>query len=124
MNFNSFIQFLYNRYVIKTLEQFVTEDYILIYLHGGSNHTVPPLPWLKKCYHLLDRRIRKSLKNLYMVHPTFWLKSVVWMARPFISSKFWRKLVYIRTLEDLYQIIPVEKAAVPEKVKTYDRKHS
>lgn len=113
------------RYVIKTLEQFVTEDYILIYLHGGSNrNTVPPLPWLKKCYHLLDRRIRKSLKNLYMVHPTFWLKSVVWMARPFISSKFWRKLVYIRTLDDLYRIIPVEKAAVPEKVKIYDRKHS
>ncbi|XP_055321936.1 caytaxin [Sitodiplosis mosellana] len=111
-------------YVIKTLDQFVTEDYILIYLHGGSNHTVPPLPWLKKCYHLLDRRIRKKLKNLYMVHPTFWLKSVVWMARPFISSKFWRKLVYIRTLDDLYQIIPVEKAAVPEKVKIYDRKHS
>lgn len=59
-----------------------------------------------------------------MVHPTFWLKSVVWMARPFISSKFWRKLVYIRTLDDLYRIIPVEKAAVPEKVKIYDRKHS
>lgn len=116
--------FLTLRYVIKTLDQFVTEDYILIYLHGGSNHTVPPLPWLKKCYHLLDRRIRKSLKNLYMVHPTFWLKSVVWMARPFISSKFWRKLVYIRTLDDLYQIVPVEKAAVPEKVKIYDRKYA
>lgn len=120
-----FVPSLSHRYVIKTLEQFVTEDYILIYLHGGSNRsTVPPLPWLKKCYHLLDRRIRKSLKNLYMVHPTFWLKSVVWMARPFISSKFWRKLVYIRTLDDLYRIIPVEKAAVPEKVKLYDRKHS
>lgn len=117
--------FLFYSYVVKTLEQFVTEDYILIYLHGGSTRsTLPPLPWLKKCYYLLDRRIRKSLKNLYMVHPTFWLKSIVWMARPFISSKFWRKLVYIRTLDDLYQIIPVEKAAVPDKVKSYDRIHS
>lgn len=112
-------------YVVKTLEQLVTEDYVLIYLHGGSGRgNVPPFPWLKKCYQLLDRRLRKSLKNLYMVHPTFWLKSVVWMARPFISSKFWRKLVYVKTLDELYQLVPVEKAAVPDKVKNYDSRHS
>ncbi|XP_052873015.1 protein prune homolog 2 [Anopheles cruzii] len=108
-------------YVVKTLEQLVTEDYVLIYLHGGSSRgNVPPFPWLKKCYQLLDRRLRKSLRNLYMVHPTFWLKSVVWMARPFISSKFWRKLVYVTSLESLYHLVPVEKAAVPDKVKLYD----
>lgn len=112
-------------YVVKTLEQLVTEDYVLVYLHGGSSRgNVPPFPWLKKCYQLLDRRLRKSLKNLYMVHPTFWLKSVVWMARPFISSKFWRKLVYVKTLEDLYKLVPVERAAVPDKVKNYDSRHS
>ncbi|ETN66863.1 bcl2/adenovirus E1b 19-kda protein-interacting protein [Anopheles darlingi] len=108
-------------YVVKTLEQLVTEDYVLVYLHGGSSRSnVPPFPWLKKCYQLLDRRLRKSLRNLYMVHPTFWLKSVVWMARPFISSKFWRKLVYVTSLENLYRLVPVEKAAVPDKVKLYD----
>lgn len=73
------------RYVVKTLDQLITDDYVLVYLHGGSSRSnVPPFPWLKKCYQLLDRRLRKSLKNLFMVHPTFWLKSVVWMARPFI----------------------------------------
>lgn len=108
-------------YVVNTLEQLVTEDYVLIYLHGGSTRSnVPSFPWLKKCYQLLDRRLRKSLKNLFMVHPSIWLKSIVWMARPFIrydrkislllcimkiqqfnrniisfaySSKFWRKVV-------------------------------
>uniref|UniRef100_A0A182NLP2 CRAL-TRIO domain-containing protein n=1 Tax=Anopheles dirus TaxID=7168 RepID=A0A182NLP2_9DIPT len=108
-------------YVVKTLEQLVTEDYVLVYLHGGSSRgNVPPFPWLKKCYQLLDRRLRKSLRNLYMVHPTFWLKSVVWMARPFISSKFWRKLVYVGSLDELYKLVPVEKAAVPDKVKKYN----
>lgn len=70
--------------------------------------------WLKlinllrsfRCYQLLDRRLRKSLKNVYMVHPTFWLKSLVWMSRPFISSKFWRKLVYVKSLEELYSLVP------------------
>ncbi|XP_053674173.1 uncharacterized protein LOC128724474 [Anopheles nili] len=108
-------------YVVKTLEQLVTEDYVLVYLHGGSSRgNVPPFPWLKKCYQLLDRRLRKSLRNLYMVHPTFWLKSVVWMARPFISSKFWRKLIYVTSLEELYKLVPVEKAAIPDKVKNYN----
>ncbi|XP_055529971.1 uncharacterized protein LOC129721443 [Wyeomyia smithii] len=112
-------------YVVKTLEQLVTEDYVLVYLHGASNRgNVPPFPWLKKCYQLLDRRLRKSLKNLYMVHPTFWLKSIVCVARPFISSKFWRKLIYVKTLDELYQLVPVERAAVPEKVKSFDCRHS
>lgn len=36
-------------YVIKTLEQLITDDYVLIYFHGGSNkNNVPPFRWLKK----------------------------------------------------------------------------
>uniref|UniRef100_A0A1A9Z2P7 CRAL-TRIO domain-containing protein n=1 Tax=Glossina pallidipes TaxID=7398 RepID=A0A1A9Z2P7_GLOPL len=111
-------------YVVKTLEQLVTDDYVLIYLHGGSNRrNMPPFPWLKRCYQLLDRRLRKSLKNLYLVHPTFWIKSLIWMARPFVSNKFWRKLVYVKSLDDLSKhVTPLEKAAIPEKVKQYDAK--
>ncbi|XP_055701470.1 uncharacterized protein LOC129800825 [Phlebotomus papatasi] len=110
-------------YVVQTLDQLVTDDYVIIYLHGGScRNNVPPFNWLRKCYQLLDRRLRKSLKTLYMVHPTFWLKSLVLMSRPFISSKFWRKLIYIKNLEDLYTKVPVEKTAIPEKVKQYNSK--
>lgn len=108
-------------YVVKTLDQLVTEDYVLVYLHGGSNRgNVPPFPWLKQCYQLIDRRLRKSLKHLFLVHPTFWIKSMVWMSRPFISSKFWRKMIYVRSLNDLYKLVPLEKTAVPDKVKNYD----
>lgn len=36
-------------YVVKTLEQLVTDDYVLIYLHGGSSRrNMPSFPWLKK----------------------------------------------------------------------------
>uniref|UniRef100_A0A1B0CL67 CRAL-TRIO domain-containing protein n=2 Tax=Lutzomyia longipalpis TaxID=7200 RepID=A0A1B0CL67_LUTLO len=108
-------------YVVQTLEQLVTDDYVMIYLHGGCcKNNVPPFHWLRKCYQLLDRRLRKSLKTLYMVHPTFWLKSLVIMSRPFISSKFWRKFIYVKNLEDLYEMVPVEKAAIPEKVKQFN----
>uniref|UniRef100_A0A1I8PFK9 CRAL-TRIO domain-containing protein n=2 Tax=Stomoxys calcitrans TaxID=35570 RepID=A0A1I8PFK9_STOCA len=111
-------------YVVKTLEQLVTDDYVLIYLHGGSSRrNMPPFPWLKKCYQLLDRRLRKSLKNMYLVHPTFWIKSIIWMTRPFVSTKFWRKLVYVKSLDELsLYVTALEKAAIPEKVKQYDSK--
>lgn len=80
--------------------------------------------WFSRCYQLIDRRLRKSLKHLFIVHPTFWSKSIVWMSRPFISSKFWRKMIYVRSLDDLYELVPVEKAAIPDKVKNYDTKCS
>ncbi|XP_070498337.1 protein prune homolog 2 isoform X2 [Chironomus tepperi] len=112
-------------YVIKTLEQLVTDDYVLVYLHGASNRkNSPPFPWLKKCYQLLDRRLRKSLKSCYIVHPTFWLKSLIWMTRPFISAKFWRKLVYVPSLEELYTLVPLERNSIPDKVLTFNARHS
>ncbi|XP_077284937.1 uncharacterized protein LOC143910373 [Arctopsyche grandis] len=108
-------------YVLTTLEQLVTDDYILVYLHGSaSKRSMPTFHWLKKCYQLIDRRLRKSLKHLYLVHPTFWLKSIMWMTRPFISSKFSRKLSYVHTLEELEGLVPVEYASIPEKVRRYD----
>lgn len=112
-------------YVVKTLQQLVTEDYVLVYLHGASNRkNSPPFPWLKKCYQLLDRRLRKSLKHCYIVHPTFWLKSLIWMTRPFISQKFWRKMVYVPSLEELYQLVPVERNSIPDKVMNYNARRS
>ncbi|KAL7051681.1 hypothetical protein ACKWTF_004570 [Chironomus riparius] len=112
-------------YVIKTLEQLVTDDYVLVYLHGASNRkNSPPFPWLKKCYQLLDRRLRKSLKSCYIVHPTFWLKSLIWMTRPFISAKFWRKMVYVPSLEELYTLVPLERNSIPDKVLAFNARHS
>lgn len=40
-----------SRYVLKTLEQLVTEeeDYVLLYLHGGAlKSNIPSFPWLKR----------------------------------------------------------------------------
>lgn len=38
------------------------------------------------------------------------------------STKFWRKLIYVKSLEELGLHVVVEKAAIPEKVKQYDAK--
>ncbi|KAL4712139.1 hypothetical protein ACJJTC_011000 [Scirpophaga incertulas] len=104
-------------YVIWTLERLVTDEYVLVYLHGSAGaRRLPSFHWLHECYKLIDRR----LKHLYLVHPTFWLKSFVILTKPFVSSKFFRKLSYVRNLEELHRLVPVEPNAIPDLVKQYD----
>jgi prune family protein 2 len=35
-------------YILWTLERLVTDDYVLVYLHGGATR-LPAFSWLKKC---------------------------------------------------------------------------
>lgn len=109
-------------YVLSTLDQLITEDYVLVYLHGGTaKDCMPTFSWLKRCYQMIDRRLRKNLKRLYLVHPTFWLKTIVLMAKPFISSKFSKKLHFINSLGELMELLPLEQASIPDRVKKYDK---
>lgn len=109
-------------YVLSTLDQLITEDYVLVYLHGGTaKDCMPTFSWLKRCYQMIDRRLRKNLKRLYLVHPTFWLKTIVLMAKPFISSKFSKKLHFINSLGELLELLPLEQASIPDRVKKYDK---
>ncbi|XP_067121755.1 uncharacterized protein [Centruroides vittatus] len=105
-------------YVLVTLDQLVAEDYVLIYLHGATQRSnMPSFGWLKRCYQMIDRRLRKNLKGLYLVHPTFWLKTIVIMTRPFVSTKFSRKLQFVSTLQELSNLIPMDHICIPDKVK-------
>ncbi|XP_077562473.1 uncharacterized protein LOC144178467 isoform X4 [Haemaphysalis longicornis] len=105
-------------YVLSTLDQLVAENYVLLYLHGATERSkMPSFGWLKRCYQMIDRRLRKNLKGLYLVHPTFWLKTIVIMTRPFISSKFSRKLRFVYNLEELSGLVPLDHVCIPDKVK-------
>ncbi|GBP64329.1 Protein prune homolog 2 [Eumeta japonica] len=111
-------------YVIWTLERLVTDEYMVVYLHGSaSRRRLPTFRWLVECYRLVDRRLRKNLKHLYLVHPTFWLKSLMVLSKPFISSKFYRKVTYVNSLTDLESLLSVERNAIPEPVREYDAGH-
>lgn len=109
-------------YVISTLELLVAEDYMIVYFHGATpRRQMPSFGWLKKCYQMIDRRLKKNLKGLLLLHPTLWLRTIVLMTKPFISSKFSSKLRFVRTLHDLSKIVPMEYIYVPDQVQKYDR---
>lgn len=70
---------------MSTLEQLIADDYILLYLAGGTpKSSMPSFHWLKRAYQMIDRKLRKNLKSLHVVHPTFWVRAVVAFSRPFI----------------------------------------
>ncbi len=53
-------------------------DYSLVYFHHGlTSRNKPPIRWLWEVYKALDRRYKKNLKSLYLVHPTNFIR-VVW----------------------------------------------
>uniref|UniRef100_A0A667YKI0 ATCAY kinesin light chain interacting caytaxin n=1 Tax=Myripristis murdjan TaxID=586833 RepID=A0A667YKI0_9TELE len=102
-------------YVISSLELLVAEDYMIIYLNGATpRRKMPGISWLKRCYQMIDRRLRKNLKCLIIAHPSWFIRTVLAISRPFISVKFMDKIRYVHTLEELGQIIPMEHVQIPE----------
>uniref|UniRef100_A0A6A7FX31 Protein prune homolog 2-like isoform X1 n=1 Tax=Hirondellea gigas TaxID=1518452 RepID=A0A6A7FX31_9CRUS len=109
-------------YILSRLEQLVCDDYILVYLSGGRivTQTGPNFHWLKAAYQMIDRKLRKNLQALLVVHPSLWVRTIVALTRPFISSKFYRKLTFVYSLTELAQLIPLDQLAIPDSVKEAD----
>ncbi|XP_022593965.1 caytaxin-like isoform X1 [Seriola dumerili] len=108
-------------YVVSSLEMLVAEDYLIIYMNGATPRSkMPGISWLKKCYQMIDRRLRKNLKSLVIAHPTWFIRTVLAISRPFISVKFMNKIQYVHSLDELAEIVPMEHVHVPECVVQFD----
>ncbi|XP_046539495.1 bcl-2/adenovirus E1B 19 kDa-interacting protein 2-like protein [Equus quagga] len=109
------------RYMVGTLELLVAENYLLVHLSGGTSRAqVPPLSWMRQCYLTLDRRLRKNLRALVVVHATWYVKAFLALLRPFISSKFTRKIRFLNSLGELAQLISLDQVHIPEAVRRLD----
>ncbi|XP_052633706.1 protein prune homolog 2 isoform X3 [Harpia harpyja] len=108
-------------YVISTLELMVAEDYMIVYFNGATpRRRMPGLGWMKKCYQMIDRRLRKNLKSFIIVHPSWFIRTILAVTRPFISSKFSSKIQYVNTLAELREMIPMEYMHIPDSIVKYD----
>ncbi|XP_041442667.1 BCL2/adenovirus E1B 19 kDa protein-interacting protein 2 isoform X4 [Xenopus laevis] len=109
------------KYVIGTLEMLVAENYMIVYLNGATTRRkMPSLGWLRKCYQQIDRRLRKNLKSLIIVHPSWFIRTLIAITKPFISTKFSQKIKYVFSLVELAELIPMEYVSIPECIKEYD----
>jgi len=76
---------------------------------------------LRKMYSIFNRKYKKNLKALYIIHPTVWVKLIFRLFKPFISNKFWRKLVYIDEGIDIFNYFPLDQISLPKYVINYGR---
>ncbi|XP_074231784.1 rho GTPase-activating protein 8 isoform X2 [Camelus bactrianus] len=108
-------------YLQYTLDQYVESDYTIVYFHYGLNsQNKPSLGWFQSAYKEFDRRHRKNLKALYVVHPTNFIR-VLWnILRPLISHKFGKKVTYFNYLSELREHLRDDQLIVPPEVLRHD----
>ncbi|XP_024917920.1 rho GTPase-activating protein 1 [Cynoglossus semilaevis] len=110
-------------YLKETLDQYVESDYTLIYFHHGlTSENKPSLGWLREAYREFDRKYKKNIKALYIVHPTMFIKTLLILFKPLISFKFGRKINYVSYLSELEEVVKCDQLLIPTRVKEYDNK--
>ncbi|XP_060931736.1 rho GTPase-activating protein 8-like isoform X2 [Limanda limanda] len=110
-------------YLKFTLDQYVEMDYILVYFHHGlRSSNKPSMKWLREAYNEFDRKYKKNLKTLYVVHPTNFIRIVWNIFKPLISHKFGKKLTYVNFLDELREHVNYEQLIVPPDVLRHDEK--
>ncbi|KAF7200383.1 uncharacterized protein [Nothobranchius furzeri] len=120
-NYNYVMENLF-LYVISTLELMVAEDYMIVYLNGATpRRRMPGFTWMKRCYQMIDRRLKKNLKMFFIVHPSWFVRTLLGITRPFISSKFSSKIKYVNSLRELGELIPMEYVHIPPSIIKVDK---
>ncbi|CAG5104981.1 Oidioi.mRNA.OKI2018_I69.chr1.g1727.t1.cds [Oikopleura dioica] len=109
------------RFIKAKLDIYVENDYSVIYFHHGYHKAnKPSFAWLKSAYQEFDRKYKKNIKRLIVVHPTSWMKMIWTMMKPFISAKFGRKLLYVNHLAELKEFIWLNQIPIPVEVQNFD----
>jgi len=110
-------------FIQAKLDDYVQSDYSVVYFHYGyTKSNKPPLKYLKQMYSSFDRKYKKNIKRLIIVHPTSWMKTVWMFLKPFISAKFGQKVTYINHLSELKEWCYINQLSIPIEVKNFDNK--
>uniref|UniRef100_A0A1B6HD14 Rho-GAP domain-containing protein n=2 Tax=Homalodisca liturata TaxID=320908 RepID=A0A1B6HD14_9HEMI len=111
------------RYLMYTLDKFVEQDYSLVYFHHGlTSKNKPTISWLWQAYCAFDRKYKKNLKALYLVHPTNFIRIIWKIFRAVISVKFGRKMMYVNCLNELSQYLNLDQISIPQPVLEHDER--
>lgn len=103
-----------------TLDKFVEQDYSIVYLHAGMERECrPPFSWFWNTYKIVDRKFKKNLKGLYLVHPTSVIRVIWQMFQVIISAKFGKKMKYVDYLYQLREDMRLEQLNIPDCVQEW-----
>mmetsp|Transcript_48038 Transcript_48038/g.115276 ORF Transcript_48038/g.115276 Transcript_48038/m.115276 type:complete len:119 (+) Transcript_48038:247-603(+) len=105
------------------MDQHVHQPYTLVFVNTNfSLVNNQPLPaWFATAYETLDRRYKKNLKHLIVLHPSIAGRTLLLGLRALVSQKFWKKVKYSETVSELYKDVRKEEIVLPDFCDEYDR---
>ncbi|KAI9280785.1 Rho GTPase activation protein [Sporodiniella umbellata] len=106
-------------FIMARLDEFVINDYVMVFFSSPARFK-PGWFWLLRAYRSLDRKYKKNLKALYVVHLTRMYRFVFDLANRIISPKFAQKLKYVSALSQLATYIKLDPKFVSKRVVDYD----
>eukprot|EP00736_Rhodelphis_marinus_P008738 Rmarinus@m.27405 len=109
-------------YIIVMMDSIVNNDYSIVVLHCATMAEPPEFSWLRHIYNLFDRRYKKNLKTMYVLHPGFFFKSLLSYFKPIMSKKFWNQILTLDSILDLLRYVPASKLRLPQHVVSHDRR--
>lgn len=108
-------------YIIRTMDPIVESPYCVIYIMNNlSNVKRPSFSWIREIYSTMTRKYKKNMKAIYFVHPTFWIKLTYRLLRPFIKTKFYRKLHYLESVSQIFEYVDRDQIRLPADILQYD----
>ncbi|XP_042056615.1 protein GDAP2 homolog [Salvia splendens] len=107
-------------YVIKEFEPVIQKPYTIVYFHSAASLQMQPdLGWMKRLEQILGRKHQHNLHAIYVLHPTFGLKTAIF-AMQLLIDKVWKKVNYLDRLLQLFRYIPREQLSIPDFVFQHD----
>jgi len=110
-------------YCVHAVDLMVMDSYEIVFFNSAMNGTnIPSRQLIKQCYDMIQYRLKKNLQNIYFVHPSLLLKTVLKFTHFFVSAKFARKMHYVKNLKALKSYLPLEYIFVSSEIKQLERK--
>lgn len=111
------------KYLSEKVKNNVQNEYVLIYFNQRLDTGNPPTNlFLQNAYQQFNGDFKTKLKKLYVVNSTFIIK-VCWIFNSITSQEFYKKIVYVRNLEQLENELQVEiSLKLPKVLFDFDKK--
>eukprot|EP00301_Raphidiophrys_heterophryoidea_P026144 c8953_g1_i1.p1 GENE.c8953_g1_i1~~c8953_g1_i1.p1 ORF type:complete len:608 (+),score=152.74 c8953_g1_i1:2-1825(+) len=109
-------------YLINRLEILVQNRYSIIYFHSSTENHQLDFSFLSKAFGVLSHNFKNNLDNLWIIHPTLWVKMAFFVCSPFMDEAMSAKVFVCETLDDLYEDFEKDGLPLPAVVVKTDQK--
>ncbi|KAL8218729.1 hypothetical protein R6Q57_022125 [Mikania cordata] len=108
-------------YVVKEFEPLIQKPYSIVYFHSAASLQVQPdLGFMRRLQQILGRKSQRNLHAIYILHPTFGLKTAMLALQLLVDGMVWKKTVYVDRLLQLFKYVPREQLTIPDFVFQHD----